>query len=120
MSCACSTGKVDPAALRKERVQSAEWKRASAALGTDRGAVVKLDRFTSSAESGRAILQNIDDPKLREKALRDWDREVRRALPSVTKSEHRSSAAAMLQERKLLSEASERATKPVQKIGGKR
>lgn len=100
--CACSSNRVDSAALRQERLNSPTWHRMATHIGEGTGALTKVDRFTTSAESGRAILLNIEDPEQREQALRSWEREVQRALPSVAPEQHRESVRSMLEERELL------------------
>lgn len=103
--CACSSNRIDSAALRQERLNSTTWHRVASNIGEGSGALTKVDRFTTSAESGRAILLNIEDPELREQALRSWEREVQRALPSITQERHRASVRSMLEERELLTTA---------------
>ena len=102
---ACSNNPPNPAAIRQERLASPTWKRLSTHMGARVGALTKVDRFTTSAERGNAILARIEDPVARAKALADWDREIERAVPTVAKAEDRAIVREMLVARNVLSQA---------------
>jgi hypothetical protein len=94
--CGCAQKESVQVKAQRLKVSSPEWPKVVATVGTNSGELKRVDRFTTTAVSGRIMLSQISDPVERQRALAAWDKDVNRVLPSLARPEHRDLVRQML------------------------